>query len=101
MKNKILNNIACAIIIALLSKDTCAQQLPTNTSPALPALNGTNASNFWSRAGNSGTGVNNSNNLFGTALNFNSPIYTITNGALRMKLNATFNIAGAMQYSAH
>jgi len=87
MKNKILSSIALAIIIAVASKYATAQQIPTNTSPALPALNGTNASNFWSRAGNSGTGVNNSNNLFGTALNFNSPIYTITNGALRMKLN--------------
>lgn len=56
-----------------------AQQGPTVSSPALPALNGTNAGNFWSRAGN--TLVSGTNNIFGTL--WNSEVYHYTGGTLK------------------
>jgi hypothetical protein len=62
-----------------------AQQNPTNNNPVNPAQNGRNDRAFWSRAGN--TDQNGSNNIFGTL--WNSPIYTVTNGANRMKLNGS------------
>lgn len=81
--------LSCLIV---LSGKIIAQQAPTGAAtgtipPSLP-----NSSVSWFRGGNLPVGTGATNNLFGTALNFNSPIYTITNGALRMKLNATFNI---------
>ena len=60
-------------------------QAPTNNGPAVPALNGTNARDFWSRAGNTGVGASNSNNIFGTL--WNSPIYTQTNAKTCMLIN--------------
>ena len=64
-----------------------AQQNPTNNNPVNPAQNGRNDRAFWSRAGN--TDQNGSNNIFGTM--WNSPIYTVTNGVNRMKLNGSLN----------
>ena len=74
----------------LLNGLAFAQQSPTLSSPALPLLNGQLSEQFWSRAGN--TNINGSNNIFGTL--WNSPIYTQTNGAYRMKLNGTFSGGG-------
>ena len=62
---------------------THAQQGPTKNNPVSPLLNGTNAGNFWSRAGN--TLLGGTNNIFGTM--WNSPIYTVTNGINRTRLN--------------
>ena len=64
MKNKLLINIALLSIGFSLQQNIVAQQVPTTTSPALPALNGRDARDFWSRAGNSGIGINNQNNIF-------------------------------------
>lgn len=47
---------------------------------------GRNNQNYWSREGN--TDNSGSNNIFGTR--FNSPVYTITENKMRMKLNGTF-----------
>ena len=96
MKNKLLINIALLSIGFSLQQNIVAQQVPTTTSPALPALNGRDARDFWSRAGNSGIGINNQNNIFGTLGSFNSPIYTQTNGVFREKLNGDFT--GGTQY---
>jgi hypothetical protein len=90
MKNKLLINIALLSIGFSLQQNIVAQQVPTTTSPDLPALNGRDARDFWSRAGNSGIGINNQNNIFGTLGSFNSPIYTQTNGVFREKLNGDF-----------
>lgn len=66
-----------------------AQQAPTITAPGA-SLNGTTSNQFWSRAGNTnGLGLN---NIFGTL--WNSPIYTVTDAAYRMKLNGTFTAPG-------
>ena len=62
-----------------------AQQSKTANSPVLPIFNGTNSREFWSRAGN--TAVNGGNNIFGTTGGWNSPIYTVTNGFTRTRLN--------------
>lgn len=67
----------------LFGVSALAQQSPTNNAPSGAAASGQNNQQFWSRAGN-----NNSvgqNNIFGTL--WNSPIYTVTNGVNRMKLN--------------
>lgn len=91
------------IISALLySINAISQQTPTPSPPADPAVplplplpqQGTVA---WYRGGNTPSTAGANKNIFGTL--WNSPIYTVTNGALRMKLNATFNIAGAPQYT--
>ena len=52
------------------------------------------ASNSWYRGGNNFN--NGQANVFGFQAGFNSPIYTVTNGGLRMKLNGsvTYNING-------
>lgn len=63
-----------------------AQQNPTNNDPAGAAASGSNSNQFWSRAGNS----QQTNNLFGTL--WNSPIYTVTDGITRTKLNGTMNL---------
>ena len=60
-------------------------QPPTSNSPSNPNQNGTNARDFWSRAGN--TLANGTNNIFGTL--WNSPIYTKTDGTTRTRLNST------------
>ncbi len=66
-----------------------AQQAPTTTLPS-SASNGTASNQFWSRAGS--TNSNGLNNIFGTL--WNSPIYTMTNSAYRMKLNGTYTAGG-------
>ncbi len=84
-----MKKINLLIGASIISMNIFAQQNPTANSPAAPGQNGTNARDFWSRAGNSGVGANNSNNIFGTAAGFNSPIYTQTDGVTRMRLNGT------------
>ncbi len=61
-------------------------QVPTGSPPSpLTVPNMANAA--WYRGGN--TNANGSNNIFGTAAGFNSPIYTITDGLQRTILNGT------------
>lgn len=79
-----MNKINLFIGASLFTVNTFAQQGPTTNSPATPGLNGTNARDFWSRAGNSGVGANNSNNIFGTL--WDSPVYHFTSGQNRMAL---------------
>jgi hypothetical protein len=62
-----------------------SQQNPTNTSPGGAIPSGQTSNQYWSRAGN--TATFGTNNIFGTL--WDSPIYTQTDGALRMKLNGT------------
>lgn len=59
-------------------------QPPTNNNPA-GNPSGYSSQQYWSRAGNNS--LNGTNNIFGTL--YNSPIYTITNNTLRMKLDGT------------
>ncbi len=68
-----------------LSSVAYAQQPAQGSPPA----NNTNAqaAAAWYRGGNTATTPN---NIFGTAAGFNSPIYTLTNGVNRTKLNGTF-----------
>jgi hypothetical protein len=83
----------CAALVAVSGMDAAiAQQIPTNTSPAGAGPSGQNNAQFWSRAGNSAVGG--TNNIFGTL--FNSPIFTVTNNARRMRLNgdATYSVNG-------
>lgn len=71
-----------------------AQQGPTLTSPGGAIPSGQTSNQFWSRAGN--TPNNGSNNIFGTQ--WNSEIYTITNGNYRMRLNGqtdTYTVNGS------
>lgn len=67
----------------LLNNHLKAQQLPTNNAPAGAALNGSNSSEFWSRAGNTNAPGANINNIFGTL--WDSPIYLRTNGLNRVQ----------------
>lgn len=75
-------------ISVLLCMNGIAQQIPTGVA---------GNSLDWRRGGNllapPGLGAN--NNIFGTM--WNSPIYTVTNGANRMKLNGSFT-NGTNQY---
>ncbi len=83
---KILFVIFCTL--ASLAK---AQQVPTG-------LGSQTINQNWSRNGNTGNGSTPTNaNIFGTA--WNSPIYTISNGLIRMKLNGTYAIGN--QYSVN
>jgi hypothetical protein len=69
-----LISISCILII---HNKTYAQAIPSGTSN--PGIN-------WHRGGNTiGAGAN----IFGTATGFNSPIFTITNGVNRTRLNGT------------
>lgn len=75
MKKKI-----CMTAIGLISLGCLfGQQSATGNDPS-GAASGTNSQQYWSRAGN--TSANGTNNIFGTK--WNSPIYTITNGNVRM-----------------
>ncbi len=69
--------------IVLLSNNLSAQQDPTITAPAGAALNGSNSSEYWSRAGNTNAPGANINNIFGTL--WDSPIYVRTNGLNRVQ----------------
>lgn len=63
---------------------------PFATTPA-QAVTTSNAA--WYRGGNNNTGSAGNANIFGTL--WNSPIYTVTNGLNRSKLNGTFTAVGA------
>lgn len=94
-KKKLL--IICSLIYSI---NAICQQTPTPAPPADPASvlpgpqQGTVA---WYRGGNNPLTNGANKNIFGTL--WNSPIYTVTNGVNRMKLNGTFNIAAAPQYT--
>lgn len=82
MKNKF------KLLSFLLIANGVFGQVPiTNTDPSGNA-SGTNNQQYWSRGGN--TSAIGTNNVFGTAATFNSPIYTVTNGVNRTKLNGSF-----------
>ncbi len=70
--------------IFLVANFAYGQQNPTNNNPGA-LLNGFQSQQYWSRAGNNAS--NGTNNIFGTL--WDSPIYTQTGGAFRMKLNGT------------
>jgi len=91
MKNKFK-----ILSLLLIANGVYGQQNPTNNDPG-GAASGTNNQQYWSRAGN--TMANGTNNIFGTAAGFNSPIYTVTNGLQRMVLmgsNPPGGITGAI-----
>lgn len=73
----------------LFGVSALAQQAPTNTAPGGSGPSGQNSAQYWSRAGNNNFPVGNTNNIFGTL--WNSPIYTVTNGVNRTKLNGNVN----------
>ena len=81
MKNKFK-----LLSLLLIANGVYAQQNPTNTNPG-GAASGMQSQQYWSRAGNNNN--NGANNIFGTL--WNSPIYTVTNGVNRMKLNGSLN----------
>lgn len=81
-------------LLVLSNEALIAQEDPTGTPPAnitgpgLPDVRN-NAQRSWYRGGNPNIGNGASNNIFGTL--WNSPIYTVTNGVNRMKLNGDWN----------
>lgn len=89
MKQKLL----MAFITLLSCEALIAQQNPTGTAQTGSAGNPTQAiplaNSAWYRGGNNPGGTAGLSNIFGTM--WNSPIYTVTDGALRMKLNGVFN----------
>ncbi|MGQ0827310.1 MAG: hypothetical protein ACT4ON_02825 [Bacteroidota bacterium] len=98
MKRKTIILIAgCCLIISFYAS---AQQNPTGTSNStITPWDPSNSSFAWFRGGNLPGGGGGTNNIFGTGAGFNSPIYTVTNGAQRTRLNGnlttvinTFNV---------
>ena len=77
--------------------ETYAQLQPTGSCLSTPSLSGAGSSRAWLRGGNQAAGPGGNDNRFGTC--YNSPIYTITNDAYRMKLNGnvSYNINGFTQ----
>lgn len=96
MKHKNELKGLCIIIGLLCSNYINAQQPPTGSANStITPWNPNNSSYAWFRGGNLPGGGAGTNNIFGTM--WNSPIYTVTNGINRMKLNGTFG--GATQYT--
>jgi hypothetical protein len=92
-------------ILTLFMSSMIYAQTPTGSAPPssvfppnLPNVKD-QSERAWYRGGNLAGGAAGGNNIFGTAAGFNSPIYTITNGLQRTKLNGTQNavIAGVNQ----
>lgn len=79
-KNKIL------LAGFLISSCVVNAQTPPQGTPPAPNTNA-RAAAAWYRGGNTATTPN---NIFGTAAGFNSPIYTVTNGTTRTRLNGNF-----------
>jgi hypothetical protein len=84
-----MKKINILISTSLLSISLFAQQAPTVNSPNGVGPSGQNSVQFWSRAGNLGGIPSNNNNIFGTL--WNSPIYTVTDGRVRTRLNSTLS----------
>lgn len=79
-----------ASLLALSNEALIAQQAPTGTAPPNPLGNSLpevrdNTQRAWYRGGNFNVGTGGNNNIFGTM--WNSPIYTVTNGVNRTRLN--------------
>ena len=89
MKNKIL------LLGLAFSFGLKAQQNPTGAGNTTVTPNVANSSFSWFRGGNLSGGAAGTNNIFGTL--WNSPIYTVTNGVNRTKLNGSFTTS-ANQY---
>ena len=84
------------VLILLLSRvNLYGQQNPAGSAPSNASPATILAQSAWYRGGNNLGGIAGANNLFGTQ--WNSPIYTITNGTFREKLNGDF--VGVAQYS--
>jgi hypothetical protein len=81
MKNKFK-----VLSFLLIANGVYAQQPQTTTDPG-GNPSGTNSQQFWSRGGN--TNAFGTNNVFGTAAGFNSPIYLQTNGLNRVQFFST------------
>lgn len=80
------------IIVALLITSSIYAQVPTGSPPTpYPAFNPPTTQNVanraWYRGGNVLGGPGGGNNIFGTAIGFNSAIFTQTNGRTRTRLN--------------
>ena len=86
------------LIASILCGGFAYGQAPTGAPPT--NINNTNltATSAWYRGGNFAAGSAGTNNIFGTAAGFNSPIYTQTNGVQRSILRGggTGNNAGRM-----
>lgn len=82
-------------VFLLTSYMTYSQSPPTGSPPA--GNTAAQAAAAWYRGGNNPSGTAGFANIFGTM--WNSPIYTVTDGVHRMRLNGTFttNINGVNQ----
>ena len=76
-------------VLLMFSQTLVAQQNPTGSPVPSGFTTAQQAASAWYRGGNLPINTAGSNNIFGTA--WNSPIYTITDGRMRMKLNGTVN----------
>ena len=81
----------------LLAFEALAQPVGTAPSPSAPVP--ILAQSAWYRGGNFGFGTGLTNNVFGTAVGFNSGIYTMTFGINRTHLNGsqTATLNGVVQ----
>ncbi|HEX8515912.1 MAG TPA: tail fiber domain-containing protein [Bacteroidia bacterium] len=77
--------VVIVVYILSLNSHVFAQQPATGTPVGAFAPSVGNTTRAWLRGGNTATGSGLNDNIFGTA--FNSPIYTITNGSHRMRVN--------------
>lgn len=88
MKKRILLTFGVFCSIHAISQQAPSPAVPTDPTTSLP--NPQKGAYAWYRGGNNP--VSNpagTSNLFGTL--WNSPIYTVTNGVNRMKLNGSLN----------
>lgn len=90
MKHKNKLNGLCLTSGLICSMYLIAQQNPTGTANStITPWNPNTSSYAWFRGGNLPGGTAGTNNIFGTM--WNSPIYTVTNGINRMKLNGNIS----------
>lgn len=78
-------------ISVLFSWTVFSQQVPTGNPVPGSYTTAQQAASAWYRGGNNSGNTGGTNNIFGTSASWNSPIYTQTNGLLRMKLNGIVN----------
>jgi hypothetical protein len=85
------------LLVLLWSNMLLSQTQPTGTPISVPQNSNPQNNQAWFRGGNLPGGTGGSNNIFGT--NWNSPIYTVTNGTVRTRLNGALaaNINGVNQ----
>lgn len=83
-----MKKLSLLALTVLLSGVGFAQS-PTGAPPTNQNNVNLTARSAWYRGGNFVGGPAGANNIFGTMAGFDSPIYTYTNGAFRMMVNAT------------